>query len=309
MTDEQDNSVAESRKEEPQGPVGGERLAQARREQQISVLEVAKELHLDEPKVRALERNEFDVLGAPVFAKGHLRKYAQLVGVNADDVFADYYQLTRSTGLPPIVVGRAKAREELSPGPWIAAIIVLLAAAAAYWWFAVRVPAPSTPSPASEQLQEPEQTAGDAAEVVDAADADAAVEADDTVVLAAIPADDPAAAVTSPDVEPLAAAAATMPESEPAQQQPIEQPLLDGEVQLTLSFSGDCWTEITAADGRRLFFNMGRAGRTVELRGQAPLAVLFGNADNVSVQVNGSDYSVPPGSRSGRTARLTIRNP
>ena len=74
---------------EGDGPVGGERLAEARREQQISVLEIAKELHLDEHKGRALERNEFDVLGAPVFAKGHLKKYSQLVGVNADDVMAD----------------------------------------------------------------------------------------------------------------------------------------------------------------------------------------------------------------------------
>ena len=62
--------------------MAGERLAIARREQQIPVIEIAKELHLDEPKVRALERNEFDVLGAPVFAKGHLRKYAQLVDVD-----------------------------------------------------------------------------------------------------------------------------------------------------------------------------------------------------------------------------------
>ncbi len=46
---------------------------------------MAKELHLDEPKVQALEENQFDVLGAPVFAKGHLRKYAELVGVPVDD--------------------------------------------------------------------------------------------------------------------------------------------------------------------------------------------------------------------------------
>ena len=64
--------------DERRGPLAGERLAVARRNQQITVLEIAKELHLDEHKVRALEQNDFDVLGAPVFAKGHLRKYAQL---------------------------------------------------------------------------------------------------------------------------------------------------------------------------------------------------------------------------------------
>ena len=59
MTDDVDNT--ESAESEPQGPRGGERLAEARRERQIAVIEIAKELHLDEHKVRALERNEFDL--------------------------------------------------------------------------------------------------------------------------------------------------------------------------------------------------------------------------------------------------------
>ena len=67
-----------------------------------------------------MERNEFDVLGAPVFAKGHLRKYSQLVGVDEDDVFADYYAMTRADGMPPIVSKRKKVRQEMSPGPWLA---------------------------------------------------------------------------------------------------------------------------------------------------------------------------------------------
>ena len=79
MSDETENQQENAAPDEPTGPVGGERLAEARRELQISVLEIAKELHLDEPKVRALERNDFDILGAPVFAKGHLKAYACLL--------------------------------------------------------------------------------------------------------------------------------------------------------------------------------------------------------------------------------------
>ena len=94
MSDDVEKQQDETAPEEPKGPMGGERLAEARREQQISVHEIAKELHLDEPKVRALERNEFDVLGAPVFAKGHLKTYAHLVNVDEADVMSDYYHLT-----------------------------------------------------------------------------------------------------------------------------------------------------------------------------------------------------------------------
>jgi cytoskeleton protein RodZ len=89
MTDEKEKPDDETPDATAEGPVGGERLAEARRAKQISVLEIAKELHVEEAKIRALETNEFDVLGAPVFAKGHLKKYSQLVGVNHDDVLAD----------------------------------------------------------------------------------------------------------------------------------------------------------------------------------------------------------------------------
>ena len=82
MADDKDKTEAEPSSAKPEEPQGGARLAKARRALQIPVVEIAKELHLDEPKVKALERNEFDVLGAPVFAKGHLRKYAQLVRVD-----------------------------------------------------------------------------------------------------------------------------------------------------------------------------------------------------------------------------------
>ncbi len=122
--------------DERPGPVGGERLAEARRAQQITVLEIAKELRLDEPKVRALERNDFDVIGAAVFAKGHLRKYAQLVKVDEADLMLDYYQLNRSAAMPQVVSTRPKLRRDASSGPWIAAFIVIIIAGAIYWWFA-----------------------------------------------------------------------------------------------------------------------------------------------------------------------------
>lgn len=279
MSDEQDKPAEDRAEAEPEGPRCGERLRDARRERQISVLEVAKELHLDEPKVRALERNEFETLGAPVFAKGHLRKYAALVGVDEDDVLTDYYQMTRQEKLPPVVVARRRMRQELSPGPWIAVIVVILVAAAGYWWFAVyssqlQIPATSTADlPAEERSTAPEPEIGD---VPDAGESQAEA---------------PTEAVAG-DVE-----------------APAPEALADGEVRLSLSFSGDCWTEISDATGRRLFFEMGRAGRTIEVTGIAPFAVLFGNVDNVSVLVNGTDYPVTTTNPGSRTARLTISSP
>ena len=154
----------------------------------------------------------------------------------------------------------------MAPGPWIAVIVIIIVVASAYWWLTSRTVVVDTPAPAEEVV--PEQQA--APEIVE---------------------------------EPEVAAPEIAPDPEP---QPVEAAPEEGELRLIVSYSGDCWTEITDASGRRLFFDLGKEGRTVELSGRAPLNVLFGNADNVSLQVNGSDYSIGAAERRGRTARLTI---
>lgn len=290
MSEDQGQVAEEAGVDESEGPRGGERLAEARRKQQISILEIAKELHLDEAKVRALERNDFDVLGAAVFAKGHLRKYAETVGVNTDDVLADYYKMTRAADLPPVVASRPRVRQEISPGPWIALGAVILVGAAAYWWFFMRPEAAISeteiqPAPIEEPAPESDLTdegSGGDDDAVPAGDADA---------------EEPGERMAEP--------AAASPEPLPTENPAVD----DGLTRLAVSFTGDCWTEITDADGRRLFFEMGRAGRTVDLSGSAPISVLFGNVENVSLTVNGSEYPVRPANPGSRTARLTIVEP
>ena len=80
----------------------------------------------------------------------------------------------------------------------------------------------------------------------------------------------------------------------------------DSAMRLSITYLGDCWTEITDAGGRRLFFDLGKEGRTVNLSGEAPFNVLFGDAANVSIEVNGGAFEIPAADRRGRTARLTI---
>ena len=284
------------------GPRGGERLRAAREEQQIALLEIAKELHLDEPKLRALERNDFESLGAPVFAKGHMRKYAELVGVDERDVLADYHELTRSAGMPPVVGKRRRPGSEPSPGPWIVLVLALIAVAFAYWWFTagrnLATPAATVPEPAAREVDEapaadtptpgPQTEAGSGADEAPDTESAAEPEADTP----SEPADDDA-----PVSEPIAA--------EPQAVAPTE-PSTPGGVVLTLSFSEDCWTEVTDNSGQRLFFELGRSGTTINVEGVPPLSVLLGSADGVSVQVNGEDYPIRADQRRGRTARLTL---
>lgn len=273
------------------GPVAGERLAAARRDRELTVEEVAKELHLDEFKVRALERNEFDAIGAPVFAKGHLKKYSQIVGINPDDVLADYYQLNRTTGMPPVVGKVRKPQREFRPGRWLLLLLVLLIIAAAYWWLFERESVVTPPGTSSMPLPGDAEPA--VSELERMPDVPSAVPvADDD--------NDEADSTAQPE---------TVPEAEPVPPVPADQPLAAGEVRVAMTFSGDCWTEITDANGERLFFELGRAGRTATIVGEAPLSVLFGSADNVSLQVNGEDFAIADSDRRNQTARFSIGSP
>lgn len=293
--EEDENQPRRSSEDGDAGPVGGERLAATRRERGISVREIAKELHLDEPKVRALEENRFDVLGAPVFAKGHLRKYAELVGVPIDDVLADYYQLNRSAGAPPVVGPRRKVHREITMGPWIVGIIAILAVAIAAWWWFNREPA--TPPPFESERQDEAAQEADASRSLVAASG--AIESYEQAELTFI-AEEPQAAVVEATAEsgPGPVLGGEAPDNEHA--------LAGSGVELKLSFHGDCWAEVTDATGRRLYFALGTEGRSVTLSGVGPLGVLLGDSSNVSIQVNGFDYSISAANRRGRTAKLTI---
>jgi cytoskeleton protein RodZ len=289
------DNADDSGKQDAAGPRAGQRLANARRANSISMRDIAKALHVDEVKVQALEDNRFDVLGAPVFAMGYLRKYAELVNVWIDDVLADYYRMTRAVGAPPVVGPlRRKPSREFSLWPWIAGILIVGAGAAATFWWADRspvAPGPATtrtaPVPArAPELSEP----GVSPATAEPAPTDAA-----TTPATAEPgsADTPAGQRVEPAVRP-----------EPAADLPVP-----GDVQLQLRFSGDCWTEVTDSGGRRLYFGLGTSGRSVTVTGTPPLRVLLGNNDNVSVLVDGRDYAVSAAELRGNTARMTIGAP
>jgi hypothetical protein len=69
----------------------GELLRRERERRSISLLQAAEDLHLDTRVVEAIEANRFDLLGAPVYARGHLKKYAALMGLSPEFVIERHH--------------------------------------------------------------------------------------------------------------------------------------------------------------------------------------------------------------------------
>ena len=292
MTSKEESNQMHESSDDGDSPVCGERLAQARRNHDIAIREIAKELHLDETKVRALEENCFEELGAPVFVKGHMRKYAEFVGAPIDDIFADYYRLNPPDGELPIVVKLPqKVPRKISLRPWITGIIIiLLLAGIVWWWFDLKSTTeqvtvkPVILAPlASERRKEP---------IVDKDDSTTLF--DDQAIIKI------AEESLVPSVDPLPNLIV------------VEQITSDNyvsfstNIELAIAFSGDCWTEINDATGRRLYFDLATAGETVMANGAEPLDVLLGKSSNANLQVNGFNYNIPDASRYGNMARLKI---
>ena len=64
----------------------GQTLRNARTARALSIDQLATELRIEAPQLAALERNEFERIGPPVFVKGYLRQYGQRLGLSYNDL-------------------------------------------------------------------------------------------------------------------------------------------------------------------------------------------------------------------------------
>ena len=61
----------------------GQRLRTEREKRGMSAQKMADDMHLDAWVIDALEAGDYERIGPAVYAQGHLRKYANILGVSA----------------------------------------------------------------------------------------------------------------------------------------------------------------------------------------------------------------------------------
>lgn len=122
----------------------GEGLRRAREGVQLGIPEAAAQLLLDPAVLRALEEERFAELGAPVYARGHLRRYAEFLGLDADDVLRRYDARGAQDVVEPDLthVPRAVSPPDPRRYLWPAVIVAVLAVLASILWWALHVPPP-----------------------------------------------------------------------------------------------------------------------------------------------------------------------
>lgn len=297
------------------GPSAGEQLKTARKERNLTVQQVGQALHLDTWILEALEEGRFRDVGAPVFVKGHLRKYAAEVGVDQDALMEAYYRAEDTPETPELVTDTLSRPEAERGARWpiiaVSAIVALLIIALSALWLrsdSFSLPGFGDSGSKSEQgTTAPLQTAAQGMD-------------DQQPVTLPASAEQPRATPSKPPAEdleevnnlPLVAGPPPAANAESVGQpeqtaRPVSASLDDDQLELSISFKEDSWVEIYDAARRRLFFDLARAGTTRTVRGEPPLQVLLGNGSTARVRVNGEVWPIPAAARRGKTARFTVR--
>jgi len=311
----------------------GETLRQARESNGWSLAEVALKLNLTTTSLGNLEAGAFDKLPGHTFARGYIRAYAKLLGIDQTVLVQEFDQFTGTDSQGSNVHGLGRIEEPVRVSHTILRIVSLLLLIAVigggfvWWQDQASQRSKDLTSNAMEHvevesadgttqihpLDEPEDQAvaeGQAAPEAPATAEQPTPEAGTAAATAAVPTPAAPAAPTAQAHTPAVAAqapatAAPAAPAAPAVAPPAAPALIAGDGHIQITFVADCWTQVTDGNGKVLFSGLKRKGDTLDQGGKPPLTLRLGFARGAQVAYNGQPVDVAPFT-SGETARLKL---
>ncbi len=233
----------------------GAALAAARHERGLSVEEVSAATRIRPAIIRAIENDDFDACGGAVYARGHLRSVAQVVGADPrplveefDRRFHQPVPALRTAPLgsfePPRDAGRS-GRQSPTWASVAVGVLVVVVLFLGVSWLVGRGHDDAAGSPGPQAIG----------------------------TTAAVP-------TTTPAPKPSATA-------KPA------PPAVKGVVLRLRASGGSSWVSVTGSDGNQLYQGILTDGTAKEFRDAKLLSVRFGNSPAVRVTQNGRDMGSP----------------
>jgi cytoskeleton protein RodZ len=288
------------------GTTVGLRLKAERERRGLSSQKAADELHLDAWVIDALEADDYLRIGPSVYAKGHLKRYAALLGLPAEEIMAGYEshaQPPRPAASQPANVRLRTDPPAVSDLPWpsiVSSVAAVLLVVGLLWWKPWHRPA-AGPAASESLAAKPSAPAADNA--TDSAVAEVtSASSSPTFSPATAPTPAPSLA-SSAGLAPRGGAAATPgPQAAPSPKPDAMAGM--GRARLRLSFSADSWVDVHDAAGRRVFAGNGRANSVKTIAGVAPMRVYLGFASGVQLEINNRAVAIGPQFMAGDVARF-----
>lgn len=249
----------------------GELLAKTRLIKGLSTKDIAKELRISASIIEMIERDDFEKIGVPVFVKGYLRQYANILDLPVDQLLESYNQLNPEKSSAPIVNAAIEKTSKFVLTPKLILVSVFALIALFLIWFLVSM------------LTKKEPLLDQVTGIQDIQDFEVM---DFKSVMN--------------EVNLIEIEETEIETSEFLYKEP------EG-LTLTIEYSGLCWTEIYDVNGKLLFYELGDLGKDVVVSGAGPMDVLFGAATEVlSLSVDSQNYPLPGLSRQDEVLRLKV---
>ncbi|AGE27295.1 putative DNA-binding protein [Pseudomonas poae RE*1-1-14] len=310
----------------------GDTLRQARESNGWSLAEVALKLNLTATSLGNLEAGAFDKLPGHTFARGYIRAYAKLLGIDQTVLVQQFDQFTGTDSQGSNVHGLGRIEEPTRVSHTILRIVSLLLLIAVIgggfvWW--QDQAAQRTKDMTSNAMEHVEVESADGTTQIHPLD-----EPEDQAVVQsqAAPETPPSTEQPAPETAPAATASVPAPTTPaapvaqahapaapvqapattapvtpaaPAVSAPTAPALIAGDGRVQVTFIADCWTQVTDGNGKVLFSGLKRKGDTLDQGGKPPLTLRLGYARGAQVVYNGQPVDVAPFT-SGETARLKL---
>lgn len=335
--DRVDSDMPDLSTESPDSP--GSRLKLVRLEQGLSEKEVSERLHITMHYVRCIEADLYDKLPAILFARGYIKSYALLLGLDAEQFTSDFdsYIKDQKTDREQTIRRIATSRRVNRNLPWLVFSLVAFIVGFLGLWLANQLfgvvgessylsnlggfagdnesgisasslVAEFSSGTAPESTVVPDQSEPLAATVAlslpEGTNAGTARSLTPDLQTEPVPAaaHDPDVPATTPlDTGPVDAEAGTVP---------VPTRLIEvvnaGTDLLEVRFTGESWVEITDSNSLEPYRDIREAGDVLQVTGRAPFIVLLGDAPFVSLALNGVAVDLSNDIRIDNSARLVV---
>jgi cytoskeletal protein RodZ len=234
----------------------GETLSHARRTRALSVDDVAAETRIRATLIRAIEADEFRLCGGNVYARGHIRSIAKVVGVDPEPLVAEFDTTNQVERVVAAVAAQPTdheivTRSEHRRPNWTAAMATALAVICVIALGGLFLHRSGGGGGGQQAKSRPPATTPH---------------------------------TTSPTIP------TSPPPSAPAQQAASRATMV------VRTVHGKTWLSITSKTGTVLFEGTLAPGEEKEFTNRHGLTFVIGNAPAVDVVVNGHDIGSPPSS-------------
>lgn len=304
---------------EVMGP--GQILSDGRKRAGLTQQEVAEKLNFRVTLVEEIESEVFDTSLPETFNRGYLRNYAKLVNVSQEDVMMSYEQLNVAKAQASELQSFSKGTEKLAENNrimWVSYFIVaILIGSTVVWWMqnnteqvqtlkeAVEITTSNTDDEKIPDANALVDQAESTISTLDVENTDIKTDIEQPLVPSAVLNQENADITTSvaeiteiQNSETILLAADSTSELETAEPEVIL-------TNVTFTFSGDCWVNISDATGERIAWGVKKLGYIMKISGQAPFNVTLGRPELVTI--NFADENIDMSQfNAGNIAKFTL---